>query len=154
MDYRRAGLFRQHQQCRRRTVPPPPWLRLRTSFVRRSSPNLCRSGRVRSFVCCSGLCTSLCSSCCLCSDLCCSCRLRSDLCRSSCDLLQHWLQQLLQEELLLQAAQALHAQDLLPESSLLQGSYKLLPQDLRSFVCRSGCLCSKLCRSCRLLQVS
>lgn len=58
MDYRRAGLFRQHQQRRRRPVPPS-WrlLRSRAELLRsrRCRPELLRSGR-----CGPGLCSRRC----------------------------------------------------------------------------------------------
>jgi hypothetical protein len=141
LDFRRAGLFRQHQQRQRWPVPPPQ--QLLRSFVRRASSDLCSSRC---------LCAKLCGSRRLCSSLC--TRRRAKLLRAGPDLLQHRLQQLLPQALLLQDAEALlpedlPAQDLLPEDPLLQGS-QLLQQRLRSDLCRSGRLCSDLCRSSRL----
>jgi hypothetical protein len=134
LDFRRAGLFRQHQQRQRWPVPQEQLLRSR-AFVLCPRSDLCGSG-------------------CLCSELLCSGCCRSDLLRSGCcahllcassDLLQHGLQQLLQEVALLQAAQAVPAQD-----QVLQGSQVVLRFDLCSDLRCSCCLCSGLCRSRRL----
>lgn len=54
MDYRRAGLFRQHQQRRRRPVLPSWWLL-------RSGPQLLRSRRRCPELLCSGRRSGLCS---------------------------------------------------------------------------------------------
>lgn len=136
MDYRRAGLFCQHQQCRRRPVPPSrqQWLWLCSGHVCRASPDLCRSRRVRSELRCSRRC--LCAS-------------RSELLCTGPDLLQHRLQHRLPQVALLQDAEVP-----LPQDPLLQGSQELLQHGLldglRPNLRRSGCLCSDVCRSGRL----
>jgi len=84
------------------------------------------------------LCSDLCRSGCLCSDLCRSRRVCSFVC-SSFDLLQHGLPHGLLQEVV-QAAEALPAEvEFRQEESLLQ--------QLRSDLCRSGCVCSDLCGS-------
>ena len=114
-------------------------MRLPSSFV-------CSSCCVRSELLCSGrLCASLCAS------LCCPRRLRSDLLRSGSDLLQHRLQQLLQEVALLQDAKVPLPEDLPAQAEPLQGSWlRQRLQQLRSDLRCSSRLCSKLLRSSRL----
>jgi hypothetical protein len=85
------------------------------------------------------------------------CASRSDLLCPSSNLLQLWLQQLLQEVLLLQ-----DAKDQVPQDPLLQGSQELLQHGMLDRLCsnvrRSSCLRSclrpDLCRSSCLLPLS
>ena len=119
-------------------------MRLCASVLRCPSPNVCGSCRVCPKLRCSRrVCSRLCSFVCRSRRLCAGCR--SDLLCTSSDLLQQWLQQLLQEVLLLQDAKAP-----LPQDPLLQSSQELLQLGLRSDLRRSSCLCSDLCRSGRL----
>ena len=153
MDYRRAGLFRQHQQCRRRPVPPSrqQWLWLRSGHLCRARRDLCCSRRVCSELRCPSLCASLCAS--LCRSRCPLCSSRSKLLCSSFGLRQQRLQQRLQQ--LPPVALLPDAQDPLPQDPLLQGSQELLQLGLLDGlcpnVCRSGRLRTDLrCSSCLL----
>ena len=124
-------------------------MRLCASVLRCPSPNVCGSCRVCPKLRCSRrVCSRLCSFVCRSRRLCAGCR--SDLLCTSSDLLQQWLQQLLQEVLLLQDAQAA-----LPQDPLLQSSQELLQLGLLDGlcpnVCRSGRLRTDLrCSSCLL----